>query len=204
MAYSDFTLMDLQAKFELGHEIVDLFDKHQINPLQPSDFLQKQLSEARKLPIKSEKSRSELLILPILLESRRINNDFFTVYSGDTLTADKEKGLSGECDYIITKDTNSYYVNNPIITIAEAKKQDIELGINQCSAQLYGAYTFNQQFNSSVSKIYGCTTTGEVWKFILLENNVLQIDRNEYFLNEVDKILGVFQVIVDYYKVILN
>ncbi len=162
MAYFDFTLIDLQAKFDLKHEIVDLFDKNQVNPLQPSDFLQQQLREARRLPIKSEKSRSESLILPILMESRRINNDFFTVYSGDILVADKENGLSGECDYIITKDINSYYVNTPIITIAEAKKQDIELGINQCSAQLYGAYTFNQQFNSSVSKIYGCTTTGEV------------------------------------------
>ncbi len=33
---------------------------------------------------------------------------------------------------------------------------------------------------------------------------MLHIDRNEYFLNEVDKILGVFQVIVDYYKATLN
>lgn len=204
MAYSDFTLTDLQRKFNLENKVVELFDKNRIQPIQPSDFLQQQLNEARGLPIKSEKSRSELLILPIILEARRINNNFFTVYSGDILTVDREKGLSGECDFVITKDTDSYSINNPIITIAEAKKQDIELGVNQCSAQLYGAYLFNQQFDSSVSKVYGCTTTGELWKFICLENNLLQIDRNDYYLNEVDKILGVFQVIIDYYKTILN
>lgn len=204
MAYSDFTLIELQRRFDIENKVVDLFDSNQINPLQPSAHLLKQLNEAERLPIRSEKARSELIILPILLETWRINNYFFTIYSGDVLIADKEKGLTGECDFILAKDTDSFSINSPIITIAEAKKQDMEKGINQCGAQLYGIFIFNEQSKTPVEKIYGCATTGDDWKFMCLENNIIKVDRTTYYKSDLEKILGVFQVIVDYYKAILN
>jgi len=127
MAYKDFTLLDLQEKFKIENRVVDLFDSAKLKSIKPSELLVQQLEEAQELPIKSEKARSELIITPILLEFRRINNKFFTIYSGDSLIVDREIGLTGECDFIIAKETGSFSINVPILTIVEAKRQDIEM-----------------------------------------------------------------------------
>lgn len=77
------------------------------------------------------------------------NDDFFTIHSGDTLNIDDEKGLNGDgwpapadrlpCGLIIAKDTGSFTVNNPILQLVEGEKQDIEIGVPQCAAQVVGA-----------------------------------------------------------------
>jgi len=200
MVYNDFTLSDLQRQFKINNRVVNLFDKKAVPSIKPSEMLTEQLYEAAQLPIKSEKARSEMIVAPILMELRKINNRFFTIYSGDSLVANKEQGLVGECDFILAKETGSFSINIPIITIVEAKRQDIELGINQCSAQLYGAYLLNQQLGMPISKVYGCVTTADNWKFLQLEKNLIKIDRTTYYKSEINKILGVFQLIIDHYK----
>jgi hypothetical protein len=39
-------------------------------------------------------------------------------------------------------------------------------------------------------------TTGEIWKFLMLEGQSVQIDLLEYFLNQVDKILGILAIAI--------
>jgi len=187
MAYKDFTLLDLRDKFQIENKVTNLFDDTKLEPILLSDFLKQQLEEAQELPIKSEKARSELIISPILLELRRINNKFFTIYSGDSLIVDRDKGLTGECDFIIAKDTGSFSINLPILTIVEAKRQNIELGINQCAAQLYGAYLFNKKSGRELKKIYGCVTTADDWKFMKLEGSTIEIDKSTYYKSELGK-----------------
>lgn len=204
MAYKDFTLLDLRDKFQIENKVTNLFDDTKLEPILLSDFLKQQLEEAQELPIKSEKARSELIISPILLELRRINNKFFTIYSGDSLIVDRDKGLTGECDFIIAKDTGSFSINLPILTIVEAKRQNIELGINQCAAQLYGAYLFNKKSGRELKKIYGCVTTADDWKFMKLEGSTIEIDKSTYYKSELGKILRIFQEIIDYYKNVLK
>lgn len=38
---------------------------------------------------------------------------------------------------------------------------------------------------------YGCVTTGEDWQFLKLEQNIITFDNKRYYINEVEKILGV-------------
>ena len=156
------------------------------------------------MPLWTEKARSELIILPILMEIRRISSKFFTIYSGGVLNVDKENGLAGECDFILTKDTGSASINYPIITIAEAKKQDMQAGVNQCAAQLYGAFKFNEQSGTTVDKIYGCVTTGYDWQFMCMDDSTFFLDKTTYFSSNLNEILGVFKIIIDYYKTILS
>ncbi len=200
MAYKDFTLSDLRDRFKIENTVVNLFGKVALSESTPSDFLKQQLEEAQELPVKSEKARSELIISPILLELRRKNDKFFTIYSGDSLVVDKSKGLTGECDFILAKDTGSFSINIPILAIVEAERQDMELGINQCAAQLYGAYLLNQKSGISLDKIYGCVTTADDWKFMRLQESVVHVDRVTYYKSELGKILGIFQEIINFYK----
>jgi hypothetical protein len=40
---------------------------------------------------------------------------------------------------------------------------------------------------------YGVITTGTNWKFMKLEGQIISIDLNEYFLNNVGKLLGILR-----------
>jgi len=202
MAYKNFTLDELKQKFNLNQKRALLFSN--IKNIEISEWLKNTLKIYSKQPIKSEKSRSEYIIAPILSELQNINNDFFTIFSGDTLVADKKNGLTGECDFILTKNMESFIIKAPIISIVEAKKQDMELGIDQCAAQMYGAKIFNEKDNFPFSTIYGCVTTGDHWQFLKLENDLITIDTERYFYNNLPILLGVFQQIIDFYKEILK
>ena len=200
MAYRDFTLEDIEIKFGINNRNDALFVGESIQPLAPSATLVRDLEEARELPVRSEKAKSELIVVPILLELRKLTNKFFTIYSGDTLSADKEQGLVGECDFLLAKDTGSFSINVPLISVVEAKKSDIEAGIPQCSAQLVGARVFNEQRGQTLPVLYGCVTTADDWKLLKLQDQTITVDKNTYYLRELDVILGIFHHIISFYQ----
>ncbi len=202
MAYRDFTLRDLSVKFGVKNRKVHLFGK--IDSVQPSNNLKESLIDAEELPSRNEKAKSETIVFPILNELRKANHKFFTIYSGENLSADPENGLKGECDFMLAKDIQSVDINLPIIQLVEAKKNDIELGIPQCAAQMVGAKIFNEQSDAGIDVIYGCVTTGDEWLFMKLDKNELLVDKQTYYLNQLPEILGVFQHIIEYYKTTLK
>ncbi len=198
MAYGDFSLKEIEKKFGIKNRTVSLFEK--LSPTNPSNWLNETLHKAASLRAKSEKAKSESIVFPILLEVRDNNHNFITIYSGDNLLADEDNGLKGECDFIIAKDIESFDLNFPIFQMVEAKRNDIELGVPQCAAQMIGAKIFNEKNDTTMPHIYGCVTTGDEWLFLKLDHEELQIDKRKYYLNELPELLSVFQVIVDSFK----
>ena len=206
MAYTDFTLADLDSRFMIRNQVKPLFEP--LQPLQPSEWLQTMLSLVQELPVRTEKAKSESIVFPILLELRNRNDKFFTIYSGENLNTDPSRGLNGDgwpgpCDFILTKDTGTFDINYPIMQIVEAKRNDLELGVPQCAAQLVGAKLFNEAKGVSIPQLTGCVTTGNEWLFIRLTDH-LTIDRRKYYLNELGELLAVFQQLFDYYRSILT
>ena len=204
MAYRDFTLNKLEEKFSITSKIKSLFSQSDITTTTPDAWLSRSLEMGQKLRLRSEKMRSEVIVTPILLYLKGENSDFFTIYSGEVLNVDKELGLNGECDFLLAQNTDSYTIDTPIISVVEAKKHDIDLGINQCAAQMYGALLYNKKKEKPTEVIYGCVTTASDWQFMKLENNMLTIDKKIYSIEELETILGIFQHIIDYYKAILE
>ncbi|MGB1206033.1 MAG: hypothetical protein ACPG5B_10315 [Chitinophagales bacterium] len=198
MTYNDFTLRKIQTKFGISNKVMPLFKN--IVPQTMSDSLKEDLEIAKTLPVRSEKAKSELIVMPILIEMMKKNQHFFTIYSGDTLTADRESGLQGECDFILAKNTETFNINTPIITLVEAKRDNIEIGIPQCAAQMIGASIYNKKYGSELDEIYGCVTTADNWIFLKLKDDVIFIDNQKYYLGNVEELLGVFQCIVDIFK----
>jgi hypothetical protein len=201
MAYSDFSLEDLEVKFGVKNRLQRLFGE--VQPITPSTRLQESLQLATELPVRSEKAKSEAIVFPVLVELRNRNDKYFTIYSGDMLNADESRGLIGECDFILAKDINSYSINYPIFQVVEAKKHDIELGIPQCAAQLVGAQLFNEKKGIQLERIYGCVTTGDEWLFMKLEQDLV-IDTHKYYIVEITTLLGILQEIIDFYRVTLK
>lgn len=77
MPYSQFTLEQIEQIFGLSEEKINLFDN--IKPIAPTQWLKDTLQKAKIMPTKSEKSRSELLITPILLEIAEKNQQTITI-----------------------------------------------------------------------------------------------------------------------------
>lgn len=202
MAYTNFTLYDLRSRFGIRDRVQPLFTE--VVPLPISDWLRDTLAMTQQMPLTSEKAKSELIVTPILVELRNRNNNFFTVYSGEVLNVDASQGLTGECDFILTKDTSAFAISAPIISVVEAKKDDLEQGVVQCAAQMVGIQRFNEKYGESVETIYGCTTTADNWQFLKLTGNQLIIDQDRYFISNLGMVLGVFQQIIEYYKGVLT
>ncbi|MDJ0703983.1 MAG: hypothetical protein QNJ46_11940 [Leptolyngbyaceae cyanobacterium MO_188.B28] len=190
MAYSDFTLSKVREAFGLViHEPADLFAD--IAPLKPSEFLAQSIQENLPLATASntEKARSELLIAPILLEVRRQYELGF--FSGVEFTVDPAQGLNGYCDYLLTASKELYEIRQPVVTLVEAKNENIKAGLGQCIAEMLAAQIFNQRAGEKSFPIYGCVTTGTEWKFLKLERQNCHIDLRDYFIVEMPRILGI-------------
>ncbi len=200
MAYRSFTLEKLVYTFALQLGSKALFPHS--TPIAMSQryapTLQKGLQIA--LPAGSEKVRNELLVMPILLELQDLNLDSLSIHSGVSLNAERKTGLVGECDFLLSLSPVQAFVETPVIALLEAKKQDMEAGLGQCAAQMLGASLINQQRGKSVKAVFGCVTTGDVWRFMQLQDKQLWLDTEDYFITPVNTLLGVFQSMIDFYK----
>lgn len=192
MAYSDFSLAKVKNDFALTlDESRNLFAD--TKPVSPSEMLKFLLGDYIPLAtsISTEKARSEFLIAPILAEMRRSLNNQISLFSGNEFNVDSSRGLQGFCDYIISNSKEQLFITAPVIIILEAKKEDIIGGLGQCVAAMVAAQYFNQNQGYEVERIYGAVTTGTNWKFLILEGTIVYIDEIEYYIKEVDKILGI-------------
>jgi ribosomal protein L11 len=192
MAYSDFTLSKFKNNFNIIiDEDSDLFAN--VEPVEPSSKLIDSLQETAELAlaINTEKARSEMIITPILLEVRRKVNYEISLFSGSDFNVDAERGLNGFCDFIISRSKEQLIINAPVIIIVEAKNENIKAGLGQCAAAMLAAQLFNQQEGNEIKTIYGAVTTGDIWKFMKLEESNLFIDLNNYYIREMSKILGI-------------
>ena len=193
MSYSDFkTIEQAITLLELTVEdIPHLFGK--IDKIEPSQRLKETLDETLDLAssISTEKARSELIITPILLEIRRKFENKIGYFSGNTFNIDESKSLTGACDFLLSASSNQSLVTAPVLTLVEAKDNDIRIGLGQCVAQMVAAQIFNSKRGLEKQTIYGAVSTGTNWKFMMLENNLVKIDLTEYFITQLSQILGI-------------
>jgi len=199
MAYNDFTLKKL--KDGLGITIFErqsLFENIEI--LSPSLLFQSIL--ARNLPlalvIHTEKARSELLIINFLLEARSQLADKVSLFSGIDFNVDKDQGLNGFCDYILSAAQEQFYLEAPTLMVVEAKNDNLISGLGPCGAEMYAAQSYNQRENHPSSQIYGVVTTGTEWKFLRLEKMNLFIDQDAYYINQAAQIVSILVAILSH------
>ncbi|WP_013320451.1 hypothetical protein [Gloeothece verrucosa] len=183
MSYSDFTLAKVKKSFDLKIiEDLDLFA--QTTELAPSQLLDSFLRENSQLALKinTEKARSEMIIAPILLDLRKQAYLKISLFSGVEFNVDLEQGLNGTCDFLISASPEQLFITSPVISLVEAKKENIVGGLGQCVAQMVAAQIFNEREGNNIPIILGAVTSGNIWKFLQLEGKAIKIDFNEYYL----------------------
>ena len=188
-------LSQVTNRFGLNHELGDIFQK--IKPIKPSAWLKETLIMAREMPLRNEKVKSEKLISPILSEIVRSYKTQITLFSGEDLTVKSEDDLAGACDFFFALHPPKIEMEAPIISIAEAKDEDMDWVIGQCASQMYGARLFNEQHKKTVPVIYGCATTGVEWQFLKFENDTYTVDRNIF--TDLPQVIGAWHQILKLY-----
>jgi hypothetical protein len=199
MAYKDFSLIKFKQAFQIESASVQLFNTKTVKSIKPSQRLKDDIKDAETLPIVTEKAKSELIITPIIKEIKRRNMNF-NFFSGFSFNIDSSLGLTGIPDFILAKSTqNLIEIEAPVFCLVEAKNGVVEEGIGQCAAEMYAARLFNQQMNKPYETIYGAVTNAFDWVFMKLEDNTIYIDQDRYFLNDLPRLLGIMQHIIEKY-----
>ncbi len=198
MPYSEFTLRKAKQAFDLTTVEAGRF-LPPTEPIEPSVYLTESLIEGLPLATAtgSEKARwrpapqaTELIISPILVEVRKILQRQVSLFSGEDFTVEPELGLSGICDFLISRSPEQILIEAPAIVIVEARKADLKVGLGQCAAEMVAAQKFKESNNMAIGTIYGSVSSGTAWRFLKLEAKTLTIDLNDYPVPPVEPLLG--------------
>ena len=193
MSYSNFKkIQQVTKKFNLDVTYSVLFEN--IADKEPSVWLLESLRRAKLSPPTNEKSKAERIVSPILLEVLDAYVGKLSFFSGESVDIDSAQDLAGECDFIFSLHPPKPFLDAPIISLAESKDEDMEWGIAQCAAQMYGAKLFNEQNGKNLPTIYGCATDGVEWQFVKLENNIFYL--HPEVLTDLPQILGTWHWII--------
>lgn len=195
MPYSNFTLEEVRDKFSLQISSEPFFSD--LEPIAPSEYLKQALIRSKPFQTTgSEKARSEFIIAPILLELRYLKNNSVSVFSGEEFTVDRDLGLSGICDFLISRNGNELIIEAPVIALVEAEKGVLKDGWGQCIAEMIAAKKFNENRGKSIKNIYGVVTSGSLWHFFQMKQDIVLLDPNEYSLSPVDNLLAILNWMV--------
>lgn len=198
MSYSQLKLSELKGKYGLTFkEEYGIFNNSpEVNP---SSLLTQILPENVPLAVAigTEKARSELIISPVLVDLRKHFHNQISLFSGVDFNIDTENGLTGICDFMISQSPEQLFIQAPVVTFVEAKNDNLKSGLGQCLGEMLAAQIFNQQENNQIETIYGVVTTGTNWQFLSLNQQNVQIDLEEYSLNQLTKIIGILTSFVN-------
>ena len=197
-SYSKFTYDDLDTlKIQVVKKTL-IFEG--LKEIEPSEILKVLLQRNLRMPLASKKAKCEFIITPILSDITGRNIDKITYFSGYNFNVAKELGLKGRCDYLLTYVPNSPHIEAPVLAVVEAKNDNLDEGIAQCIAQMFALRMFNDRKGKPTPIVYGAVTFGLEWQFLRLEDQLVHLDTNIFYIKELPLILGVLQWIVDMYK----
>ena len=124
----------------------------------------------------SEYALCETLIYPTLREVWKLYKNDLLLWSHQPLNYDEN--LCGIPDYMVAKRSpmGKIFLENPFLIIVEAKKDNFEEGWAQCIAEMIAAQKINQRMNEShnpiAPPIFGIVSTGVIWEFAILRENL--------------------------------
>ena len=128
-----------------------------------------------------------MIVADVLVELREQLDLGISLFSGIDFNVDDESGLTGVCDFLISLSPVQFVLEAPVIVLVEAKKDDLEIGLGQCVAEMVAAQYFNAKKGNDIPRIYGATTSGREWCFLKLEDQKLYIDMAVYQIAQCEK-----------------
>ncbi len=192
MSFSEFKdIPQVQRQYEIKYQ-----ETHFIiagDTLIPASFQQEFDFNIKNLDIfASEAARCEIIIFPILREVYKAYSLKLALWVQKPISFDIE--LTGTPDYVISKKSEygKLFLEPPILTVVEAKKNDFEQGWGQCLAELIAAQKLNDKVDLP---IYGIVTDGKIWEFGQLENKLFTKNIKSFTIDNLANLFGALHFI---------
>ncbi len=187
MAFSDFSeISEVLERFRIRYSEDDFVKTKLLNP---SEQFQQELEFSRQHfnIFRSEASRCEIVIFPILREVYKGYADNYALWIKEPITYDAT--LSGTPDYLIAtkSELGMPVLGTPLIILVEAKKNDFEQGWGQCLAELVAAQKIN---DDTALPVHGIVTDGILWQFGRLVEDAFTRNRTNYSLDNLPVLFG--------------
>jgi hypothetical protein len=191
VSFRDFRFPDVCSQLSLSARQADLYSH--IPAVEVSGDTSTRLADGVRLAatIQTEKAISEYLIAPMLAEAWRMTGRVRSIYSGVELNADASAGLNGVCDFLIGGTEQQFFLEAPLLAVAESKPGNTRDGLGQCIAAMVAVRIFNERAGKPRPAVHGASTCGTAWRFLRLEGDALTIDIPEYYIDSPGRILGV-------------
>ena len=141
---------------------------------------------------------TENLVSPILRAAWRKYMKEMNMWTHQAIKYDED--LSGTPDFMFTNleqeqyQKMSYPVVTTIVTTVEAKAENFVEGWAQCITQMLACQKINTKPNVI---IFGIVTTGKFWEFGKMENNNVIIHTNSYSIENLPKLLGILDYLLN-------
>jgi hypothetical protein len=152
-----------------------------------SDYFREDLQTVMQdgVPNASEFSICENLIYPILKEVWKCYRKNFVLWGHRSLVYDDN--LSGFPEYILAKRSplGKVVFDKPCFLLVEAKQDKFSEGWAQCLAEMIAAQKLNDELEVT---IFGIVSNGKDWEFGKLEKTIFSLNRNRYFIQDLDKL----------------
>jgi hypothetical protein len=103
----------------------------------------------------TDKTKSELIIMPVLAEIHELIRDRNSLFSGKAFNFDASLDLNGVCNYVIAE--------SPVVVMVEAKQGDLNNGWGQCISEMVASQKFNEIAQEVIPAVYGVVTNGMLW-----------------------------------------
>ncbi|HDN25906.1 MAG TPA: hypothetical protein ENG03_02185 [Thioploca sp.] len=130
----------------------------------------------------------ESFIFPFLREAWKRHRKL-KLWSRRTLVYDEE--LCGEPDYFLSylpDEVIDRLINKPILAVTQAKKENFTQGWGQCLAEMMACQKINDHPEITV---YGIVSSGLMWEFGRLKDNLLTKDAILYSINSPHQVFGI-------------
>ena len=192
MAFSDFKYPAVLADLGLSEASADdLFAD--VPPVPPGPGLAATLPASTRLATaaQSEFSKAVWIVGPVLGDLWARNPGRVSLFGGVEFAPDPAAKLAGFCDFLLGRGPQLQHVTAPVAVLFEAKRDAITDGFGQCIAGMVGVQRFNRQRGAPIDPVYGCSTTGSLWRFLSLSGTTVTIDLTEYAIRDVGKLLGI-------------
>jgi hypothetical protein len=197
MAFAEFSFPKVEQDLGLHLRDADLFPSAPECPVRES--IAEIVREGVQLALanSTEKAKSEFIIAPVLLELRRLAGGKIALFSGVEWDVDPARGLVGYCDFILTKGGSEHILRAPFVAVVEAKNDLIRTGLGQCIAAMYAARISNERSHERSGPVFGVVSTGAAWKFLRMDGDDVLLDREEHFIDNLPKLMGILKTIAD-------
>jgi len=189
MSFSDYkNISQVQKRFGIRYKEEDFIVAHE--DVEPSPgFVEEFEFNREHIDIyTSESSRSEAVIFPLLREVYKKYCSMYSLWIQKSVSYDDD--LTGTPDYIISSksELGKTVLETPLVIVAEAKKNDFELGWGQCMAEMVAAQKIN---NNADFPVYGIVTDGKLWEFGKLAKNVFIKNKEGYTIHHLAELFSV-------------